>query len=102
MEEEKITVSSTLEEIIFGEEYVEEKMKKEEPFEKEVRYLVYQTPVTADLARQLFKEGCLSPEQLKEINELIFIANLAFDKKSLEKATKMVNDAVDKCLEKKS
>jgi uncharacterized protein YggL (DUF469 family) len=43
----------------------------------------------------------MSSRQLKEINELIFIANLAFDKKSLEKATKMVNDIMDKCLEKK-
>ena len=97
-EKEKVTVTSTLEEIIFGEEYVKEKLKKEEPFEKEIRYLLYQTPVVINLAEQLFKEGCLSPEQLKEINELLFIANLAFDKKSLEKATKMVNDAVDKCL----
>jgi hypothetical protein len=100
-EEGKVTVTSSLEEMIFGKEYVEEKLKKEEPFEKEVRYLTYQTPVTADLARQLFKEGCMSSRQLKEINELIFIANLAFDKKSLVKATKMVNDIMDKCLEKK-
>jgi hypothetical protein len=89
------------EEIIFGRDFIEEKLKKEEPFEKEVRYLTYQTPVTADLARQLFKEGCMTSEQLKEVNELIFIANLAFDKKSLEKATKMVLDILDKCLERK-
>jgi hypothetical protein len=96
-----VTVTSTLEEIFFGEDFVKEKLEKEESFEKEVRHLIYQTPVTADLARQLFKEGCLSPKQLEEINELIFTANLAFSEKSLEKATKMVNDAVDKCLEKK-
>ena len=98
---EKVTVTSTLEEIIFGRDFVEEKLKKEEPFEEEVRYLTYQTPVTADLARQLFKEGCMSSKQLKEINELIFIANLAFDKKSLEKATEKVLDILDRCLEKK-
>jgi hypothetical protein len=100
--EGKVTVTSTLEEIIFGEDFVKEKLEKEESFDKEVRHLIYQTPVTADLARQLFKEGCLSPKQLEEINELIFTANLAFDKKSLVKVTKMVNNAVDKCLERRA
>jgi hypothetical protein len=100
-QERKVMVTSSLEEIIFGEDFVKEKLEKEESFEKEVRRLIYQTPVTINLAEQLVKEGCLSPEQLKEINELVFIANLAFDKKSLEKATKMVNDSIDKCLEKK-
>jgi len=98
---EKVTVTSTLEEIIFGKEFVEEKLKKEEQFDKEVRYLTYQTPVTINLAEQLVKEGCMTPEQLKEVQELVAIAWLAFDKKSLLKATKMVNDITDKCLEKK-
>jgi len=101
-EKDKVMVTSTLEEIIFGRDFVEEKLKKEEPFEKEVRYLTYQTPVVINLAEQLFKEGCMTSEQLKEVRELVFIANLAFDKKSLEKATKMVNDITDKCLEKKA
>jgi len=98
---DKVNVTSTLEEIVFGKEYVEEKLKKEESFEKEARYLAYHTPVVIDLSRQLFEEGCMTSRQLKEINELVYIANLAFDKKSLDKATKMVNDLTDKCLEKR-
>ena len=101
-QEGKVTVTSTLEEIFFGEDFVKEKLEKEESFEKEVRHLIYQTPVTINLAEQLVKEGCMSSEQLKEIRELVFIANLAFSRLFLSKATKMVNDAVDKCLEKKS